>query len=122
MAGVGRGKRRGWPAAQELDRMRARQVQRLAAPELEQRRARSVAAGPAEARADAGVAGGGGWPRGSPSNGRCGRGGSRERRWSEQGSKETAGGSGCELLRRAGDSRWQKLLHVMGMDEAHGSG
>jgi len=91
MAGVGRGKRRGWPAAQELDRMRARQVQRLAAPELEQRRARSVAAGPAEARADAGVAGGGGWPRGSPSNGRCGRGGSRERRWSEQGSKETAG-------------------------------
>ncbi|XP_039785410.1 uncharacterized protein LOC120651839 [Panicum virgatum] len=71
---------------------------------------------------DAGVAGGGGWPRGSPSSGRCGRGGSRERRWLEQGSKEMAGGAGCELRRRAGDSRWQKLLRAMGMDEADGSG
>ena len=103
--------------------MQARQVQRLAAPELEQRRARSVAVGgPAGARADAGVVGGGGRPCGSPSSGRCGRGGSRERRWSEQGSKETAGGAGCELRRRAGDSRWQKLLRAMGMDEADGSG
>ena len=60
MAGVGRGKRRGWPAAQELDRMRARQVQRLAALELERRRAWSVAVG-------------GGQPRGSPSGCGCGR-------------------------------------------------
>ena len=81
-----------------------------------------AAAGPTGARADAGVAGGGGWPRGSPSSGRCGRGGSRERRWLEQGSKETAGGAGCELCRRAGDSQWQKLLRAMGMDEADGSG
>ena len=60
MAGVGRGKRRGWPAAQELDRMRARQVQRLAALEHERRRARSVAVG-------------GGRPHGSPSGCGCGR-------------------------------------------------
>ena len=89
MAGVGRGKRRGWPAAQELDRMRARQVQRLAAPELERRRARSVAVG-------------GGRHRGSPSG--CGSG-----RWGRPATQ-------------VGDSRWQKLLHAMGMDEAHGSG
>ena len=87
MAGVGRGKRWGWPAAQELDRMRA--WQRLAAPELERRRARLVAVG-------------GGRPRGSPSGCGCGR-------WRRPAT-------------RVGDSRWQKLLRAMGMDEADGSG
>ena len=89
MAGVGRGKRQGWPAAQELNRMRAWQVHRLAAPELEWRRARSVAVG-------------GGRPRGSPSGCGCGR-------WRRPAA-------------RVGDSRWQKLLRAMGMDEADGSG
>ena len=57
MAGVGRGKRQGWPAAQELDRMRARQVQRLVVPrEPERMRVWSVAAaGRAGAQAAAGV-------------------------------------------------------------------